>query len=177
MSLQDQLLKAGLINKQKAKQVRTDKRRKRKQNKVDESELIKQQAAEKLKQTAEKDKALNSERDAKAQAIGRERGFATEIARAGISIDSQADIGFNFTFNNKVLTLYVTSALQSQLLSGKLGIVRLQEKSYLLPNKLVERIQQFKPEWVAYLWDGSTEEVVDEDDPYADYEIPDDLMW
>ncbi|GLP96612.1 DUF2058 domain-containing protein [Paraferrimonas sedimenticola] len=177
MSLQDQLLKAGLINKQKAKQVRTDKRRKRKQNKVDESEVIKAEAAQKRAEAAEQDKALNAVRDAKAEALGRERGFVTEIKRAAIKPGKEAEIGFNYTFNNKVLKLYIDERLQEQLLKGQLGIVRIDNASYLLPGKLVERVQAFKPEWVAYLWDGEVEEQTDEEDPYAGYEIPDDLMW
>ncbi|MBL4816993.1 MAG: DUF2058 family protein, partial [Shewanella sp.] len=41
-----------------------------------------------------------------------------------------------------------------------------------------ERVNMLVPQWCGYLWvQDDNSQVVEEDDPYADYVIPDDLMW
>jgi uncharacterized protein YaiL (DUF2058 family) len=48
-----------------------------------------------------------------------------------------------------------------------------------VPHKLAERVNLLVPEWCGYLWQASDSaaQVLEEEDPYADYVIPDDLMW
>ncbi|GIU26795.1 DUF2058 domain-containing protein [Shewanella sp. MBTL60-007] len=175
---QEQLLKAGLVSKQKVRDTKTQKRRDRKAKVDDGSEALKQEIAAKKQAQADKDKQLNEQRFAEASEKGLVRGLVTEFKKLAISSPKDAEIKFNFTFENKIYSLYVDEKMQSQLLNGHLGIIRHEENSYLVPHKLVERVNLLVPAWVGYLWSQEdNSDVVEEDDPYADYVIPDDLMW
>ncbi|MCL1123177.1 DUF2058 domain-containing protein [Shewanella surugensis] len=175
---QEQLLKAGLVSKQKVRDTKTQKRRDKKAKVDDGSAILKQEISAKKQAQAEKDKALNEKRFTEATEKGLVRGLVTEFTRLAIKAPAASDIKFNFTFNNKILSLYVNDKLQSELLTGRLGIVRYEDNSYLVPHKLAERVHLLVPEWTGYLWVTDEGQAVDvEDDPYADYAIPDDLMW
>lgn len=180
-ALQDQLLKAGLASKQKVRDVKTQKRRDKKAKVDDGSAELKKQIAEQKLQQAKKDKALNEERFAQASEKGQVRGLITEFSKFAINIPKDAELKFNYILENKIYSLYITDKIQAELLNGTLGIVRHEDKSYLVPHKLAERVKLLVPQWCGYLWDkaakDAVEQVSDADDPYADYAIPDDLMW
>ncbi|QYJ99778.1 DUF2058 domain-containing protein [Shewanella psychrotolerans] len=175
---QEQLLKAGLVSKQKVRDTKTQKRRDRKAKVDDGSEVLRQEIAAKKQAQIEKDRALNEQRFAEATEKGQVRGLITEFKRLAIEIPKDAEVKFNYTLGTKIYSIYINDKLQSQLLNGQLGIVRHDEVSYLVPHKLAERVQLLVPEWCGYLWQqDDNQQVVEEDDPYADYVIPDDLMW
>ena len=175
---QEQLLKAGLVSKQKVRDTKTQKRRDKKAKVDDGSDALKKEIAAKKLAQIEKDKQLNEQRFNEASEKGLVRGLVTEFKKFTITPSKEADIKFNFTFDKKIYSLYVDKKMQSELLKGHLGIVRHEDISYLVPHKLVERVNLLVPTWVGYLWaQEDNVEVVEEDDPYADYVIPDDLMW
>lgn len=175
---QEQLLKAGLVSKQKVRDTKTQKRRDRKAKVDDGSEALKQQIAAQKQAQIAKDRALNETRFNEATEKGLVRGLVTEFKKLAITPPKASEIKFNYTFEKKIYPLYVDEKLQSQLLNGRLGIVRHDDTSYLIPHKLAERVNLLVPEWVGYLWQQDDNvELVEEDDPYADYIIPDDLMW
>ncbi|MGB0895464.1 MAG: DUF2058 domain-containing protein [Parashewanella sp.] len=177
-ALQEQLLKAGLASKQKVKQVKTQKRKNRKANIDDGSDALKRELAEKKQLQAEKDKQLNERRFAEAMEKGQVRSLITEFTRTALKVSDFAEIKFNYTLSNKIYSVYITEEVQSKLLNGQLGIVRHDETSYIVPFKLAERVNLLVPDWCGYLaTEDDKTEAVAEDDPYADYEIPDDLMW
>lgn len=178
-ALQEQLLKAGLTSKQKIKDVKTKKRRDRKSNVDDGSAALKQSIAEQKALQAAQDKALNEQRFQDALAKGQVRSLITELKRLAISLPEYADVKFNYTIGSKIYSVYINEKIQSQLLGGHLGIVRHEDSSYLVPHKLAERVNLLVPEWCGYLWQASDNQpqALEEDDPYADYVIPDDLMW
>lgn len=177
-ALQEQLLKAGLASKQKVRDVKTQKRRDKKARVDDGSSALKLEIAEQKRLQAEKDKALNEQRFAEATARGQVRGLVSEFTQFAIKIPGHAEIKFNYTLDNKIYSVYIDEKIQSELLKGQLGIVRYEDKSYLVPHKLAERVNLLVPQWCGYLWQQDAGKAVEvEDDPYADYAIPDDLMW
>ncbi|MDO6620109.1 MULTISPECIES: DUF2058 domain-containing protein [unclassified Shewanella] len=180
-ALQEQLLKAGLASKQKARDVKTQKRKQKKAKIDDGSAALKQQIAQQKLEQAAKDKALNEQRFAEASEKGQVRGLITEFTKFAIKAPAGGEIKFNFTVENKILSVYVDEKLQGQLQTGVVGIVRFEDKSYIVPHKLAERVNLLVPEWCGYLWqesaDNQVEQASEENDPYADYAIPDDLMW
>lgn len=180
-ALQDQLLKAGLASKQKVRDVKTQKRRDKKSKVDDGSSALKQQIAEQKLAQAKKDKALNEQRFAAATEKGQVRGLISEFAKFAITVSRDAELKFNYTLENKIYSVYITDKIQADLLNGTLGIIRHEDKSYIVPHKLAERVKLLVPQWCGYLWDkaakDSVEQVSGADDPYADYAIPDDLMW
>lgn len=176
-SLQDQLLKAGLVDKKTAKQASKDKRKQQKvakksaQPQVDETKL----AAEKARaEKAAKDRALNAERDALAQ----QKAIAAQIKQMVLTnkqSKGDGDIAYNFTFEKKIKKIYVSAAVQAHLIAGRLVIVGLDERFELVPKIIAEKIQERDPNMVVVA--PKQAEPDDADDPYADYQIPDDLMW
>ncbi|AWF82080.1 DUF2058 domain-containing protein [Microbulbifer sp. A4B17] len=175
-SLQDQLLQAGLVDKKKAKQISKDKRKQQKvankssQPQVDETKL----AAQKTRaEKAARDRALNAERDAAAQ----QKAIAAQIKQL-VEKNRQPYSGettYNFTFEKKIKTIYVNDELRDHLIAGRLMIVVQGGRFELVPRVIAEKIAERNADIV--IKPAESTAVVDEDDPYADFQIPDDLMW
>jgi len=179
MSLQDQLLKAGLVDKKKAQKVQKAKheqaklKRKNKVETVDEAKLAAQKAhAEKV----ERDRQLNLQRKEEA-----EKHAITAQIRQLIEMNRQekgaGDITYNFTDGTKVTHIYVDERQRKQLSNGHLAIVRLDDNYEIVPTSVSEKIAMRDESYLVYCNRGKEETVVDEDDPYAEFEVPDDLMW
>lgn len=167
-SLKDQLLQAGLVSQKKAQKASKSSKKNRTL-----SREVKAAAEEKRQQQLEADKARNAalkaEADNKAiQAQIRQLIDTNKIDR------QQGEIAYNFTHGTTVKKLYVNETQQKQLIKGLLGIVCLNEVYELVPHPVAEKIAERDPELVIEL---SVVDIVEEDDPYADYQIPDDLMW
>lgn len=175
-SLQSQLLKMGLVDDKKVKQVKKEKHKQAKQRGkkavvVDEASRLAQQAAA---EKAERDRELNRQRkeEAERKALAAQVRQLIEVNRLP---KGEGEIPYNFNDNNKVKRLYVTEQMQRQLGLGRLAIVRLDEQYELVPSAVAEKIRQRDESCVILC--NEPEPHSDEDDPYADYQIPDDLMW
>lgn len=179
-SLQDQLLKAGLASKSSAKQARTEKRKKNKQaNKqkqvvVDEATLAAQQAAEEKKA---RDRALNQQRNLENE----KRAIVAQIRQlitVNIQSKGKGDTLLNFTDNNVVKRMYVSDEVHKLVTQGRLAVVKLDEGYELVPMPVADKIAQRDEATVVYRADVREQPTAsEEDDWYADYEIPDDLTW
>ncbi len=177
-SLFDQLKKSGLVDDKKAKQVKQQQYKQAKQKgknatptEAQEAKLLAQKAqAEK----AERDRQLNQQRQAEA-----ERKAITAQIRQLIETNrvqnSDGDITYNFTDGTLIKTLHVIEKVHKSLVNGRLAIARLDQGYALVPTPVADKIKQRD---AAYIIDTQTSaSEPDEDDPYADYKIPDDLMW
>jgi uncharacterized protein len=69
----------------------------------------------------------------------------------------------------------VSAAVQAHLMAGRLVIVRLNGTTELVPRVIADKIAERDASMVVRVNKASTE--VDADDPYAAFQIPDDLMW
>lgn len=176
-SLQDQLLKAGLVDGKQAKKIGKEKRiqnkvaKKSSQPVVNENQLAIEQA--RLEKLA-KDRELNAQRNALAQ----QKAIAAQIKQLVASHKQSkggGDIAYNFTFDKKIKKIHVSSEVQSHLIAGRLIIVSVDEKFELVPRVIAEKITERNPSMV--IQPPVNTQVDLEDDPYADYKIPDDLMW
>ncbi|MBU2884655.1 DUF2058 domain-containing protein [Gilvimarinus agarilyticus] len=176
-SLQDQLLKAGLIDNKKAKQTKKEKAKQaRVQHRSKEPSIDETKAAAQLarQEKAERDRQLNAERNAAAQ----EKAIQAQIKQL-ISLNLQpkkGDTAYNFTDGSAVKSLYASAQQVEQLSRGLLAIVRLEENYELVPAVIAEKIA-LRDETVVISQASKAADAPDEDDPYADYVIPDDLMW
>ncbi|MFT7685563.1 MAG: hypothetical protein ACI9FB_000906 [Candidatus Azotimanducaceae bacterium] len=92
----------------------------------------------------------------------------------------KGDVSYNFTLESKIKKIYISEENKKQLNLGHLGIVSLQtgdgNEIELVPKKVAEKIAERNSEYVLYLYEKS-KDVIDEDDPYKDFQIPDDLEW
>ena len=176
-SLQDQLKSAGLVtDKQikKAKKVIHRQEMRVKQGvEVDETKVAVDQAlAEKQAKDRARQETLNQ--------LAAEKALAAQIKQL-IAMNKQreqGDIEYNFTEANKIKKIYVSQQNKTQLNKGYLAIVRFEDGYQLVPEQVARKIQKRLPDQqsqhVLYLYDRE-QDVVDDDDPYKDFQIPDDL--
>ncbi|MEE8060041.1 MAG: DUF2058 domain-containing protein [Pseudomonadales bacterium] len=177
-SLQDQLLKAGLANAKEAKQIKKEKQQQAKQQRHSNTQIVdetKQQVQQVRQEKVKRDRQLNEKKKAQAEikAIAAQVKQLIEvnrISRAGAEID------YNFTDNKKIKKMLVDKIMLEQLSRGRLAIISLNDKYEVVPAAVAEKIKQRLPERVI-VCNAIVQGEPDEDDPYADYQIPDDLMW
>lgn len=178
-SLQDQLLKAGVINKQKASKVNAEKRKKAKQSRqtktsdIDENKLAVQQTHA---VKAEKDRQLNQQRQQQLE----QKAINAQIRQLIISNrqpQDDAETAYNFSDNNIVKKIYISETLRAQISNGQLAIVKLDDRYEVVPAIVARKISERSQDHVVVLNDPTNPDVVVENDAYADYQIPDDLMW
>jgi len=177
MSLQDQLLKAGLIDNKKANKIKKAKHKQAKQvqkNKIASADETKLAARKAQTEKAERDRQLNQrhKEEAERKAIAAQIRQLVEINRQP---RDEGDIAYSFTDNKLVKRIHVTQAQLKQLANGRLCIIKLDEQYELIPTLVAEKIQ-LRDESRLILSNQPTE-APEEDDPYADYQVPDDLMW
>jgi len=181
-SLQDQLLGAGLIKEQKAKNIKTNKRKAEKQSRKNNVELENEAAllAEKAREAQrQKSQALNEQR----QKENEQKAIVAQI-RQIIEMNSifkgKGDnlVVYNFTDFNKVKSIYVTSKNHDLISRGRIAIARLSDVYHLIPAEAAKKINERDDSAVVLLNDplAQTDDAL-EDDPYAEFQIPDDLMW
>ena len=176
-SLQDQLLKSGIIDKKKAKKIGKDKRKQARQ--LPKGEVLldenKEQAKRSLAAKTQQDRAQNKLRQAEAdkKAI---HAQVIQLIKTNTIERSSGEIAYQFTDGSRVKKIYVTAQLQNELSRGQLAIAKLGDEYTLIPRLIAEKIKQREDSIVLVLNINEKTEV-DVDDPYADYEIPDDLMW
>jgi len=176
-SLQEQFLKAGLVDKNKAKQASHDKTKQKKTERrtgtqsVDEARLA---ALETQRKNAERARELNAQRDA----VATQKAIVAQIAQM-VQKNRQSkgpgDIAYNFTHNQKIERLYVSAAVQAHLMAGRLVIVCQGGTTELVPKVIADKIAERDASLVVRVNKTTTE--IDADDPYAAFQIPDDLMW
>ncbi|MGB5832169.1 MAG: DUF2058 domain-containing protein [Thiohalocapsa sp.] len=168
-SLQDQLLKAGLVSQQQAKQTQS---KKRKHKRAGGGDAGQQQAAKAAAQKREQDRELNRRRDEEAKRKAEVVALWQLVRENRISRD-RGDIAYNFMDGNSLKRLYVNAEQQTGLVAGKLAIVRQDDFYALVPLEVAERVAAHDASLV--LVQNKPEDVTE--DEYADYKVPDDLMW
>ncbi|WP_323814488.1 DUF2058 domain-containing protein [Cellvibrio sp. NN19] len=179
-SLQDQLLKAGLIDTKKAKQANKEKRkennvaRRSNEEKVDE---VKQSAEQARLDKAERDRELNRQRDSEQQ----QKAIAAQIKQLienhrQPKINGKEEVEYNFTDGKLIKKMRVSPLVLEQIVRGVLAVVKLGDGYEVVPRIVADKIAQRDAKFVVVA-NTKADTKVDEDDPYKDYVIPDDLMW
>lgn len=183
-SLQDQLLKAGLSDKKKAKKINSQKKKAQKQSRKNNTELKNEAAelAEKAMQAEkEKSQALNEQRklEAEQKAIAAQVRQIVDMNKIFAFAKDQEDsaIAYNFSHEGKVKSLLVSPANHDLISRGKIAIAAHGDGYALIPTNAANKIQERDEASIVVLNDSPADDQVDEDDPYADYQVPDDLMW
>lgn len=177
--MQEQLLKAGLVSSAKAKSIKTEKHKQQQAQRHHKVEIIdeaKMWAQKALAEKAERDHLLNLQLQEQARKKEVNAQIKQLIEEHKIEFDEKnADCAYRFTDNTKVKTLYVTEKLREQLANGRVAIVKEQSRYTLVSSDCAGKIKERVPQRVL-LWNEQKSEII-ADDPYAAYEIPDDLTW
>ncbi|WP_097458644.1 DUF2058 domain-containing protein [Mangrovitalea sediminis] len=179
-SLQEQLLAAGLTDEKKARQIREEQRKAKKQQKQKktastESDERRQRAQQAQAEKAARDREINRQRqlDAERKALQAQVRQMVEQHRVA---RRDGDIAYNFVLDKKVKKIYVSKELCDQLARGRLAIVELDADYHLLPSQVADKIRQ-RDSHIPIAQAQPSSQQPDEDDPYAEFQVPDDLMW
>ena len=177
--LQEQLLKAGLVKKDKVAKVVREQAKQRQgkapvapaEEKVDTRQL---QA-----ERAERDRALAAERNAEAKAK-EIRAQVRQIVDA-VKVKRDGDVPYRFNDGERITSLLVSDAKRAQLAAGTLAIVRHGDSFELIPRVAADKIHARAPDLIALdhgRKEGDPLPPDDEDDDfYKQFVVPDDLVW
>ncbi|MEQ1545477.1 DUF2058 domain-containing protein [Methyloglobulus sp.] len=180
LSLQEQLLKSGLIGSGQARTVKSEKHKQAKQqqhNKTTTIDAVKEQAQKiRLEQEA-RDRELNQLRkqDEERKQIGAQVKQLIEQNRLPKD-NGEASLAYHFTDGNKVKVLYVSKTVREQLTRGHLAIVRLGKQYEIVSAEVVAKIKLRDGAGII-VFNESMPLAENQEDLYADYQVPDDLMW
>ncbi|MEH0873385.1 DUF2058 domain-containing protein [Pectobacterium cacticida] len=176
LSLQEQMLKAGLVSSKKMAKVQRTAKKSRVQAREARAAV-----EENKKAQLERDKLLNDQQ--KQAALLREyKAQVKQLIEMNRINISRGDISFNFADNNLIKKIDVDKSTQAQLINGRLAIARLAGESRgeyeyaIIPASVADKIAQRDADSIV-LNSALSQEAQDEEDPYADFKIPDDLMW
>tara|TARA_B110000503_G_C7094786_1_gene391060 strand:+ start:883 stop:1434 length:552 start_codon:yes stop_codon:yes gene_type:complete len=174
-SLRDQLKDAGLVT---AKQVRKAEKgalrsdlRIKKGIDVDEAKNeVEAARLKKLDEDRQKNERLNG--------LAKEKALSAQVKQLIASNSKRQDgnVAYNFEDQGKIKKIYISEENKMQLNKGYLAIVQAGDKYDLVPEVVAQKIEARSVKTVLFLHDRSNE-IIDEDDPYKDYPIPDDLEW
>ena len=183
-ALQAQLLKAGLVDQKKIKKANAQHDHARRTGEVTlKDELAADVAA---RQAAERDKALRIEAEKKQQREQHEhhQRLGQILSRHAVK-KQNGEQAFQFIDQGKIKKLYLSQTQYNQVVNGQLVIASYGGQHFLLPYPLYDRIQPLWPDAIIVNHrqpalqtdqDNAPATAV-EDDPYAAYAIPDDLIW
>ncbi len=177
MSLQEQLLKAGLADKSKLAQIKKQKHKARKQKQAvdNEGQKLAQSARE---EKAARDRELNAQRQLEAQQKAITAQIRQIIQMNRVARDN-GDIACNFTDGSLVKRLFVDQKTHKLVTQGRLTVVKLDDSYELIPTPAADKIRERDASYIIYCAEPTAEQQdsAEEDDWYKDFEVPDDLMW
>ncbi len=178
LSLQEQLLKSGLTSEAKVKQVKAEKRKQNKQlhnQGVEITDEVKLGLEQARLQQAERDRELNQLR----KQADEQKALAAQI-RQIVELNriekDENGLVYQFIDNGKVKTVYVSEKVRKALIDGRAGIVRLESVYEIVPAEIARKILERDANSVIVLNQDAADVVIG-DDPYAAFQVPDDLIW
>lgn len=177
LSLRDQLLNAGLVNEKQAKQASKQKQKQERlerKGQVDKDDSLREAALKAHAEKVERDRELNRQQQEKAEQKARVAQIKQLIESSRLPKLSGDDF-YNFVDGKKVKRIAVNSMLRDKLSRGSLAIVRHAGGYEMIPRDAALKIQERDKQRIVLL--NTPTEAAEDDDPYAAYKVPDDLMW
>ncbi len=181
-TLQDQLKQAGLVKPKQKGQSRKAKKQpkvaKKDRVKVSDETLRAQQA---MIKKAKRDRALNEQREAERKQKALDAQVLQLINHAKLERDNAEDT-FNFTHKKKVKSIAVTPEQRNGLSKGTLAVVVTSGQAFeVVPKTAAEKLRERYAPAVVFVAtetkSKASKDAANQDDPYAAYEVPDDLIW
>lgn len=174
-ALAAQLLKAGLVDNKKAKKLSKQAQHEHRTGQNNDAEIKAKIEHDKQEKIA-KDQALNQEK----QRVLDEKALVAAIAQMIIQHkipDTDGDMTYQFIDESKIKKVYINQQIYNALVAGSLVIAKENHSYAFLPKALAERINDKMTGFIIVNNAENHEQTTDEEDPYAAYVIPDDLMW
>lgn len=178
--LQEQLLKAGLVKKSKVAEVAREQNKARHAKGSTSASEIQREAERARTEKVERDRALAAEQKAQAR-VNELRAQARQIIEDR-KVPRSGESEYRFTADGVIRSLLVNDTLRKQLTCGALVIVRLDERFELLPRPAADKVRERDPGMIVLdhgqAADAEASAMSSEDDAYyAQFTVPDDLVW
>ncbi|ACX97038.1 DUF2058 domain-containing protein [Halothiobacillus neapolitanus] len=184
-SLFDQLKKSGLVSEQKAKQAKKAKGKAQfqqtKQSKAQKSQEALPSAsddpvARAAEEKAERARQLNLERQ---QQLAKKamQAEVRQIIESNRLSGYEGSVRYHFADNGTVKTLGVNHQTHQRLGCAQVRIARFDGGYALIPAIAAEKIEQRDPDVLIAVPQAEAALSKEEKDYYAQFDVPDDLMW
>ena len=173
-ALQAQLLKAGLVDNKKAKKLSKQAVHEQRTGESKDAE-VKAKIAQAQQEKLAKDQAIEQEKKAALQEKELKAAIMQMIHQHKIR-DTDGEVAYQF-LDGKIKKVYINQQIYNALVAGSLVIAKENDSYAFLPKALAERINLKMEGFIIVNNAEKNEATTDEEDPYAAYVIPDDLMW
>lgn len=170
-------MKAGLADEKKVKALKKEKHKQRKQQPKGTLEVneTQERALQARAEKAERDRKLNQQRHEEAQRKAVQAQIR-QLVEANRLPRKYGETAYQFVHDKKIKKIFVEEPMLDQLSWGRLAVVFVNDTYELVAEGVARKIMERDPSAVVVLHERKIDDV-GTDDPYADYEIPDDLMW
>ncbi|TVR65235.1 MAG: DUF2058 family protein [Candidatus Competibacteraceae bacterium] len=173
MSLRDELMKAGLVSTERAKQLEADTRKQGYQHKKGQAAAedaarqaeIRQQAAADAARKRERDRRLNEEREAEKRRR-EQQARARQLLDAHRLNEPDAEILYHFPEGRVLRSVRVTPAQRTALATGRMAVARGDRHEFdypLVSRDIAQKLTECAPERVLLLYPESNG-IEDEED-------------
>lgn len=177
--LQEQLLKAGLAKKSKVAEVARAQDKARHGKGPSESAEIQREAERARMEKVERDRALAAEQKARVRAAEL-RAQARQIIRDK-KVPRTGESEYRFTADGAIRTLLIGDDQRKLLAAGALVIARSGDRYELLPRRAGDQVREREPGLVVLdhgqASDAPETTSAEDDAYYAQFKVPDDLVW
>jgi len=175
-SLQDQLLKTGLVDKARVNKANKAKHKQAKQRKAGKGEadekaiLAEQSRQQKIARDRDLSRVIVDKQKRKAAIAEIKQMLETHAVE-----DAESEVAFNFQHKRKIKQVHVSRQVHAKLVAGRLGIVQFDGSYRLLPAEFLEKVRQRDAN--IFTFQALPDEAGAARDEYAGYDVPDDLTW
>jgi uncharacterized protein YaiL (DUF2058 family) len=182
MSLRDQLLQAGLVSEKQAReaerQLQRQQQGRQQQPKPQRSQPTAEERAAQRRALAKaaRDAELNRRQQEKAERRARHAQIKQLIELNRLP-RGEGEEYYSFVDHNKIRRIVADHGVRERIVRGELMIARCEGRYELVPAETAARIRERDERAVIAALPPPAAPAAPADDPYADYAVPDDLMW
>lgn len=176
LSLRDQLLQAGLITKKQAQEAGKQQHQQRRQEPKQKKSAPPPKPVESPMQAQKRlqDQERNRQLQEKAAQKAR-RAEIKQLVEQNKLPKLQGDDLYNFLDGRNIRRIPVDAEMRRRLGNGELYVVRCDGRYEVVPAETAARIRERDERSV--MPPPAAEQKPDDNDPYKDYVVPDDLVW
>jgi len=178
LSLREQLLAAGLGTKKQAKKAEHDERHQRHKDRNNSAQAAERERAAQQAQAAKaaRDQELNRQRQIQAEKREKAAQIKQLIEQNRLPKLAESDEYFNFIHRQKVRRIAVDADLRARIMNGQVVLVRCEGKYDMVLADVAAKIRERDERAIVEL-PKEEAQAADENDPYKDFVVPDDLKW
>jgi uncharacterized protein len=177
LSLREQLLAAGLGTKKQAKQAEAQERQQQHKDKAGAQAAERERAAEQARAAkAARDQELNRQREIAAEKKAKAAQVKQLIEQNRLP-KLQTDEYFNFIHRQKVHRIAVDADLRARIVGGQVVLVRCEGKYDMVLPDIAAKIRERDERAIVDLPPADAASHGDDNDPYKNFVVPDDLKW